>query len=620
MPNFLFFIFIFITGCSYFQKGTLTVFVENNGNPVEKSLISIYSINNLDKLDKLLSQQYSNKNGNQKWNMDYSKLKKIKIVVQNNNIDKLYLPEIVFIETPKLWQDQDLSIHVKIKELNLGLIKKTELQKNLLESKKEPEIFMDYPEDPISQNLSISQIEMPLLPEKNNEPSLNQFSLTNKIHVEKTNIIENLISKNNSTSQLSTITEKKAILFDDSVTLEVYFGGKPQDNVHVFLGRNASQDLSYIGTTDDKGLITFSISNQRRPDIFILKKANFLTVLKPFTSGSGKLNLRIDLQEGKSTDFILQHYAYGIGRGIDKTELKANSLRVDVSGMTGFVTTNKAIDEKVILSLNQKNAIPELIDSKMLKKCLELHSFLNQIPTLYVSSLLPYKPSVGLIEPPIIGDIQTNQLWRRVRREFFSRFMNESYMRGLISEDIVKMSNSIGLSSIEMARNGWKNSSFAADLDLLIQIYFDENEGGKDFTLFGKVYDKFGKLIMDRSILFNSDDAEKVAAKMYASLISSLPIEGGVIKKNKNDITNNLGKNYGVNEGDLFVAFIQKYPFSPPDKPIGILKVKSISDKESLLDIQIGQDKIEKSDVIRVVRYPEKLIQQELQNQIASYL
>ena len=68
---------------------------------------------------------------------------------------------------------------------------------------------------------------------------------------------------------------------------------------------------------------------------------------------------------------------------------------------------------------------------------------------------------------------------------------------------------------------------------LLIQIYFDENEGGKDFTLFGKVYDKFGKLIMDRSILFNSDDAEKVAAKMYSSLISSLPIEGGVIKKNK---------------------------------------------------------------------------------------
>ena len=50
--------------------------------------------------------------------------------------------------------------------------------------------------------------------------------------------------------------------------------------------------------------------------------------------------------EGKSSDFILQNYAYFVGRGLDKTELKLNSLKLDVSSLLGFVSAQKQIDDK----------------------------------------------------------------------------------------------------------------------------------------------------------------------------------------------------------------------------------------------------------------------------------
>lgn len=610
----------FVVGCSYLQSGTLSVSVENQGKPIDKSIITLYSISETTQKERLLSQQATGKNGIIKWNIDFSNIRNIKVTVQNGGLEKIYLPDVKYVQAPKWWQEHDVVLKVNLAEFNpknLKTIKSVETNKVPIT---ESESFLDFPEDPISQSISIAQIEFNLLPESNLQSNGSAFHIVNKSQEDKLGLSENINTKNSLKSDSNTITENKNILFEDALALEIFFEGKPQENVHVFTGRNASQNISYIGTTDGKGIISFPMPKQRRADVLILKKASFLTVVKPLTSGSGKQSMRIDLQEGKSTDFILQSYAYGVGRGIDKTELKANSLRIDISGLTGFVTTSKPLDDKTLLSLNQKNSIPEIIDFKILKKCIELHSLVNQIPTLYVSALLPYKPSVGLIEPSLSSPLQTNQQWRRVRREFFSRFMNEPFMRGLISEDIIKMSNSIGISPIEMAKSGWKNTAFSSDLDLLMQIQYIEAENGKDFLLGGKVFDKSGKVIMERTMPVTMENSEKISAKMYSSLLSSLPIEGGIVKKNNNEVTINLGKNFGLLEGDSFVAFIQKYPFSPPEKPIGVIKVKSVGEKDSLADIIIGQERLQKSDVIRVIRYPEKIIQQDLQSQIASSL
>ena len=162
MSKFLIFIAVFITGCSYFQKGTLSVLVENNGKPLENNQIYLYSIDEKFKQEKFITQHLSNKNGMMKWNFNYSNVKNIKIVVQNNSIEKIYLPEVVFLKSPGWWQDHDVLLRVNLKELDLKSIKKAELQKNQINLTKENESLIDYPEDPISQTVSISQIETPL--------------------------------------------------------------------------------------------------------------------------------------------------------------------------------------------------------------------------------------------------------------------------------------------------------------------------------------------------------------------------------------------------------------------------------------------------------------------------
>ncbi len=197
--------------------------------------------------------------------------------------------------------------------------------------------------------------------------------------------------------------------------------------------------------------------------------------------------------------------------------------------------------------------------------------------------------------------------------------MSEMSIRSIISDDVNKIANAMNLSTLELAKQGWKNSIYSGELDILMQLYFDESENGKDYNLIGKIYDKTGKIIFEKEQIFQNEEAEKISANLYSLMLANIPIEGAVTKKKSKEITINLGKNQNIVETDLFVIYAQKNPTSPPDKPVGIGKVKNISDKESILDIQVGWEQIEKNEVLRCVRFPEKLIQQEIQNHIAGF-
>lgn len=617
--NFYLFLLLFIvTSCSDFQKGTLTVEVENNKHlAVANNEISLFAVNHKNTEAIKIAAADSKLGNSVKWDVDFSKLQTMKLVIRNKEIDKIYLPEIVFLSAPKWWQDRDLKLTISLKEIQL------QAKKNIVDSgNKEKEksktesSILDFPSDPISQSLSIQQIEEPLSPETLPELGLAK-SIFDISKPTKGNLIENEGLKE--ALFLNTITEKKSNLYEDTIVVEVLNNGKPVENSYVFLGRNGTQAIRYAGTTDAAGSISLQVLHQYRPDVILVKKDTFITSYKPLTSGSGKQNFRVDLAEGKSTDFILQHYAYFVGRGLDKTELRLNSLKLDISNLLGFVSAQKQVDEKSFFTLLQKNAVPENIDSRSLKKSIEISELSNRIPMLFVSSVLPYKPAVGFIEPPILGALQNNAIWRRARREFFSRFMNEMFIRSIISDDVNKMANTMNISAIEMARQGWKDSQFAGELDVIFQLYFDEHEDGKELNLIGKIYDKTGKIIFDKEETFKPPEAEKAAASLYSVMLANLPIEGAVIKKNKKEITINLGKNQHLVPADLFVIYAQKNLTSPPDRPIGVGKVKSVAEKESILDIQIGWEQIEKNEVLRVIRYPEKLIQQEIQKQIASF-
>ncbi|KAB8032248.1 hypothetical protein [Fluviispira multicolorata] len=606
-------IFSIICSCHFERKGMIFVTVLSNGQKLGQSDVTLYRSSDKQIKDEKLKTSQTDSSGKVVLEIDYSQIKEFKIVAQNENLETLYLPEIKYFKTPSWWQEQDMEITFQLRAIKFQEQKKVVNQMDLDEKRSQKETLLDFPEDPVSQSISINQFESNLLPEAIN-PNIFNSMINNK----NKQIITEIKENENSSPEIHTITENKNILFEDSIGVEVYFDGKPLDNVQIYLGRNATQNVTYVGSTDIKGYLLIPMPKQRRGDILYIKKNSYLTVAKPISSGSGRQKLKIDMLSGKSSEFLLQSFAYGMGRGMDKTELHLNSLKVDQSGVLGFVSLAKALDDKSNMSVVQKNSIPEKFDSSFLKKTIEFHNLLNQIPIIFVSSLTPYKPSVGLIEPPLVGSLQTNMLWRRIRREFFSRFMNETFMRGIISEDVQKLANSLNFSPVEMAKAGWKNAPFVAELDMLMQIQLVEDNDNKSFSIEGKVYDKMGRFISERRINFNTIDAEKTAAKMFTSLSADLPLEGSILKKNKLEATLNLGKNFNISVGDMFVAYVAKTAFAPPDKAVAVLKIKSVNERESLGEIISGFDKIEKSDIVRIVRYPDKIIQSEFSKHMAN--
>ncbi|WGL59555.1 hypothetical protein QEJ31_13575 [Pigmentibacter sp. JX0631] len=612
-PYLIILLFVF-TGCNYFQEGTLSVKVESQGQLLANSSVTLYQVNEVDKKRKKIIEGNTNSQGFLKWKVDFSKLQQMKIFVQSNNLDKIYFPEIVSVNAPKWWQDRDLNLSISLKEIPLNIKEKND--KIDIKNLSENETILDFPLEPLNQTVTIAQIEENL-PAETFQDNLTITTLSENDKQFSNSWTEKTIFKNSPI--LNTITEKKSVLFEDTITITVYSQNRPIEDAYVFFARNGTQSVRLIGSTDSSGVITTSVLHSFRPDSIVVKKDNFITNIRPLASGSGKQELRIEVTEGKSSDFLIQNYAYFVGRGIDKTELKLNSLKLDVSGMLGFVSTPKQLDEKSFLSITQKNAIPNNIDYKTLKKTFEVSNLSNQLPILYVSALQPYRPAVGLVEPSILGVLQNNSIWRRARREFFSRFMNEMSQRSIISDEVNKIANSLNLSAIEFAQRGWKDTVFAGDIDILMQIAFEENENGKDYTLIGKVFDKTGKVIFEKDQVFSSEEAEKTAANLYSLMLFNLPLEGNIIKKNKKEVTINLGKINYLSGTDLFAILAQKNPMSPPERVIGYGKVKEILEKESVLEIQVGQELVDKNEVLRVIRYPESVIQNEIQKRIAGY-
>ncbi|WP_338637527.1 hypothetical protein [Spirobacillus cienkowskii] len=603
-------VILLVTSCSFFHKATLTVNVENSGMPVENSLVTLYSVGKYRSDPFKITEVVTPKNGLVKLQLDFSKIEILKIVVQNHNIETLYYPEIKYLNPPKWWQDHDLVLNIKLSSWKL----KHQAINNKFIQQEMPLIpIFDFPDIPLTDSISIDQMEATLLPEQSKEI----LSFSSKI---QSNFNKNLHEyKKFNNESFKTIVNNKNVLFEEALNIAITAKGLPLEGAHVFAVKNASQSIIYLGSSDTKGMLNVSIPTNRRVDSFIFKKPSYVTVLKPLSAGSGKKSFSVEMQEGITTEFLLQSFAYGIGRGFDKSKLLANGLKLDVSGLSGFVVTQKPIDEKVQIEIEQNLALPQKIDSKTLVKSLSLNTVNNNIPTIYVSSITPYKPAIGLVEPILSGELQTHQSWRRLRREFFTRFMNDFSIRGMIFDDVLKMANSIALSPYQMAKTGWAHTTFASELDVLMEIKYLESEEENDFTLAGLIYDKSGKIIFEQNMpIKNEAESEKVAAKMYQNLISNLPIEGHIIKKENDNFTLNLGKLQSVIEGDQFVAFGQKHSYAPPDKPIAILQVKSVSDKESIMTPITGKEILQTTEVVRVIRYPEKIIQKDFQTQVAQ--
>ena len=110
---------IFITGCSFIQSGNLFITVANNEKPIENSVVTLLIVDDSSKKGEKVFKKTVNTSGKAVWNIDFSKVKSIKVTAQNNSLDKIYLPEIQYISIPSWWQFHDIYLTMNLHDFSL---------------------------------------------------------------------------------------------------------------------------------------------------------------------------------------------------------------------------------------------------------------------------------------------------------------------------------------------------------------------------------------------------------------------------------------------------------------------------------------------------------------------
>ena len=571
---------LFFTGCSYFLQGQLELTVASHGAPLPEAQITVAGI--VENKEVFIQNLSPNKEGKVFTNIDFSKYQSLKLITTNSSIETLLLPDLKYVPVPHWWQKQSLQITIELKpilpEENKPLVfnSKNNSEKNALdkENKLTPEIVV------------LSQIESNLIDPLMTKPKI----IAKKDEIEKlpTSLLKNLPEE-------KTITEKNS-RFLSSSTYRITSDNQPLSNALVFTGDMVTQALRQEEETDAKGEVKIEYNKATAPKVIVVKKNGFLTSVLPFVQTSTNDPVTIDLKTGKSLDFLVQNFAYGLARGMDKTELYYLGSKLDSSGPLGFLTSSKEIKPEEFFSLKQKNSIENMISPSALKNIFQTKT--TPMATLYLSSQLPFKPAVGLLEPIMTPYLETNSLWRRARREFFSRFINEQKFRTKIQDDLLKIINAKSIESLKVFRRGWQTSNFAKDVDIVLDLNYEEELENK--YLVGRIYTKNGENALEIKKLINEKNAEDIASQLYLSLLDQLPVECDAVGEGKGSYTLNGGKNINLHVDDYFIAYGHKQLTEEPNKFAGVMKVTQVDDLSSHAVIIFGEK--ENNQIVHLIR------------------
>ena len=186
--------------------------------PIENSLVTLYSVGKYRSDPFKITEVVTPKNGLVKLQLDFSNIEILKVVVQNHNVETLYYPEIKYLNPPKWWQDHDLVLNIKLSSWKL----KHQAINNKFIQQEMPLIpIFDFPEIPLTDSISIDQMEATLLPDHPKEilsfSSKMQSNLNKNVHEYK---------KFNNESY-KTIVNHKNVLFEEALNLATKIAANP---------------------------------------------------------------------------------------------------------------------------------------------------------------------------------------------------------------------------------------------------------------------------------------------------------------------------------------------------------------------------------------------------------
>ncbi len=555
----------FVASCSYLFQGQMEIQVTANHVPLAQAQLILYGKKNEKEI--FIQNLSPDPQGKVAVTLDFSHYDSFQIAATSASLDPLYLPMLVPVNKPAWWQEQRVHVDVAFQALppspvvaqqepeikpSEPLVEKENTHKNVVRVSQFEHNVVDAP----AASAPVASV-LPVLPAKPKEAPKsmphNAFEQTKKEKNEKN----------------KTITENKKTWMEN-VAYRFVTEQKPLAGVVVYTGYNESRTVIKQGATGKEGDIRFSINRATAPDVLIFLPPNGVAQVVPFVERDGEAPYIFDVKAGKSLSFFVQYWAYGLPRGYEKTEIFDKGAKVFSSNKEGFVTLEEKENLTHDYSLSQLDSISSSLPWKLVTEKTQ-----KDVPSFFLPPKIAFKPTVGLIEPEMKGELEVNALWRRARREFFSRFINETSFKTKIKDDLFKFINGNSMENLEVFKHGWAQAPYAKDVDILLQIQLKEE--GDHPQMVGSIFAKSGEKIFEQIRSLGDEDAEKQASLLYQTLLEKLPLEGNLVSVDKQEGILNLGSKQHVQKGDVFALFSSQDVYGAPIKPIGIFNVTDVS-------------------------------------------
>ena len=350
------------------------------------------------------------------------------------------------------------------------------------------------------------------------------------------------------TASASATSAEPSVSKNLSLSVEVMSEGKPLGGAQVYTAKRSARKMVKLGATSENGVLESDYPAALLGEtIFVRHSCCFsqqLNLPKAIQAGSSDLpswkqklsiesrKLRVDLAPGVSHDFFVRQQSYGVPRVFERVSLVRNAQTLEVTNSLGVasVSGKNLAQGNTALEFYSADAVPLrrneafMIESKTEEEPFLVSMSQARVPSPVVGFYETLRGKIVYAESHLVGE----PLFRRARREFLSRFIQEKTFRPLIFSELSKLVHQGGQQMEKIARDGWDIGPLQGEFDYLVVLEMGLVEG------FGmKLLDSSGRAVWKE----NFTDAKWLVApeiagrKAFDTLLSNLPFETAIVSK-----------------------------------------------------------------------------------------
>jgi hypothetical protein len=368
------------------------------------------------------------------------------------------------------------------------------------------------------------------------------------------------------------------------IVAHLFLSGKPLSGVQVFATDQGTHSLVQMGVTGGDGVLRAPFPAGLKPEGLLMRHPCCKPQLRPIMAQGQSPNMTT-LSAEKGRDFVLLRDLYGYARTVPNTELWSGGARLDVAGETGIAIAALSQVVKNEFSLVNRDAVPEIFLGKLPLKESEPKPVI-----VYTGTKRAQLPVVGLIEFAAgeEGAGGSNEgRWRRFRREFFSRFVQNQTIRAMIPSDVLTLGDAAKLKPRELVERGWEFTVMSPSLDFLLVL-----DGQQRQSFVARLVDRSGTVLWEAKVA--TDDAvapEKRGAELFGEFLGRFPYEGTVLALAEGVVTVNLS-----NDIDRALKTGQAFQFFGPQKGEAGARLVEPVGRGEVIEIGRGTIRVRLSD------------------------